>query len=1046
MRSIGLLLLLSGSVRGGCKWYQHTCNSGQCVRVVDICQGGDPMCNDESDMQYCKTADRNSPVPDSWYIRCNKTGGLPGQIVGTSQITDDKYQCIDRSDEDPYTVKEERTDQMENCTDEYGSPGVRVAGTDNCAQSGNWCTDWSAGLNPSLCHNRTAWQDIPCTWFDITGTRCTGGKSGQCIFPDQTKYDGPDRTCSDMSDQVHDQNSTCSDRSGLCAKYCGGGKADDVKCQSCLDPHNCTGSCSKPGPSCQACSNTEYFQCSATTCLHPGLRCDGHPQCSQGEDEEDCEDDYKEKKIVPADATFMCDLTYANSPTIKMWAIPCDGIRTCTKGEDEADCGKELLSFYWLIVVILLLCFISIALPKAMQCIATNKPSTEHILLRQRKKQSKLLTNLLTKIAKGEKREKQFFKMLRKIHIEQSDCLKICLMGVQFKKITRRERKKINNLYYQSELKIHNFSKPEVHLCMKNQLHATTCESILDDVAPGLKRKVTPTWMKKLAEAVKNNVIVSHLFYYAHRIFSICLSYVDLLKDLLLLMSLVSLVGGPYALWMNPSLFSSQIILLLLASVIIPLLLAGALLAFNSPVLVLGHDVRKAQEKNPLKVWQSVSLKLFTVLMSFLLPALLINAEEREKEEIKKLLEKETLDNKTLRCVLEKTDFCNVIKRRIMDFKKCETAIEIIIQIVIQITMLLLNKTKTGTRTGLEAVFDKEEQFGLSAQAGLVLSILWSFRTAVVSYVSSVQLEKNGFLSTKGKFIIGLRVFLVTAVRVLAIFFFFAPFLGQMNILAHWRADQITFQMTRGGAWDNLTYSFWSETSQKILSVPFNSLYHATPPSYSLYTGVELSTAFFIFWILLFIQAGLAIGAKMISSREFFKTSVGSKLLHVIFTLNIPGIYQDWDDCPVPFNLSVQHHKKKFTDVTQEMTYMGVIQWLSNMALLVPMIFTGLNVIARHHLIQPAIGVFPEEAEAYNRVILLMWLLPSVVTVGAVLDMVLFRLYNTRFHPWSVIIADEEETPSAEAEEESDSILEDIGRMFPTNQPWWKTFLAFWEC
>ena len=55
------------------------------------------------------------------------------------------------------------------------------------------------------------------------------------------------------------------------------------------------------------------------------------------------------------------------------------------------------------------------------------------------------------------------------------------------------------------------------------------------------------------------------------------------------------------------------------------------------------------------------------------------------------------------------------------------------------------------------------------------------------------------------------------------------------------------------------------------------------------------------------------------------------------------------------------------------------------------------------------IGVFPEEEEAYTLVSLLMWLLPTIVILGALLDFALFYLFSTKFHPWAGILSETKE-------------------------------------
>ena len=70
---------------------------------------------------------------------------------------------------------------------------------------------------------------------------------------------------------------------------------------------------------------------------------------------------------------------------------------------------------------------------------------------------------------------------------------------------------------------------------------------------------------------------------------------------------------------------------------------------------------------------------------------------------------------------------------------------------------------------------------------------------------------------------------------------------------------------------------------------------------------------------------------------------------------------------------------------------------------------SGLNVIARHNLLEGAIGTFEEEKQAYWIVTLLMWLLPTIVVAGAAIDAMLVIAYLKYAHPWKGIL-DEEKT------------------------------------
>ena len=63
------------------------------------------------------------------------------------------------------------------------------------------------------------------------------------------------------------------------------------------------------------------------------------------------------------------------------------------------------------------------------------------------------------------------------------------------------------------------------------------------------------------------------------------------------------------------------------------------------------------------------------------------------------------------------------------------------------------------------------------------------------------------------------------------------------------------------------------------------------------------------------------------------------------------------------------------------------------------------NVKARHQLLEGAIGVFKEEEDAYQRVKLMSWLLPTIVLVGALLDLLCVMTYMWFLHPWICILS-----------------------------------------
>ena len=80
-------------------------------------------------------------------------------------------------------------------------------------------------------------------------------------------------------------------------------------------------------------------------------------------------------------------------------------------------------------------------------------------------------------------------------------------------------------------------------------------------------------------------------------------------------------------------------------------------------------------------------------------------------------------------------------------------------------------------------------------------------------------------------------------------------------------------------------------------------------------------------------------------------------------------------------------------------------------------LLTGYNVISRHQLISVAIGTFDEEDEAYLLVTWLLWVIPMIVTIAALMDAILAYGYMKWAHPWGGILAENEETDNIDANE-----------------------------
>ena len=234
-------------------------------------------------------------------------------IFHTLKEGDGKYQCIDRSDENPYSkiTKQLNLTRIRRCKpSSWGlGLGLTCSGRRNgCLPREHWCATERLGTpiycdqlggftpnTPELCSNYTFWSQHPCP---EEYPRCTGSRSGQCSRG----------KCDDKSDIYHPVNSSeCAEDSEKCLK-------DGV-----------------------------------SVCLDLTLRCDMHPQCDEGEDEKDCSDAYVTKGMISQSATYSCQSPHHNddsiTPTVKILATRCDGREECFRGEDEADCDIKWIAY-----------------------------------------------------------------------------------------------------------------------------------------------------------------------------------------------------------------------------------------------------------------------------------------------------------------------------------------------------------------------------------------------------------------------------------------------------------------------------------------------------------------------------------------------------------------------------------------------------------------------------------------------------------------------------------------------------------------------------
>ena len=67
-----------------------------------------------------------------------------------------------------------------------------------------------------------------------------------------------------------------------------------------------------------------------------------------------------------------------------------------------------------------------------------------------------------------------------------------------------------------------------------------------------------------------------------------------------------------------------------------------------------------------------------------------------------------------------------------------------------------------------------------------------------------------------------------------------------------------------------------------------------------------------------------------------------------------------------------------------------------------------MNVFERHNLLLNSIGAFPEEYEAFNKLILLLSLGYSLLVLCTIIQVVSYYYFNGKYHPFAIIVMPEQ--------------------------------------
>ena len=652
----------------------------ECLTVSSMCQGlcSAQICNKKT-LRCDEIYTPNITNTKIWIASLNKSDVIKEHAYCkvTSLQANSIYDSLDRSDEkieNTLAINDTRIDidYLTNCTNEAGYPGLTCYKSSNktgrkrtdCRILEDWCRsdrkdscivnakgqDISTN-SKTMCSNNTMWKYVPTGAYDSGelrgyGTRCNGTSQHQ-INPWYKYYNGEPKTslkvnCEDYSDRIHTAKAPCPNQTYFLnihrSLWCSDNLGSDLNIQDICtaswsppadvlpkldDPHSCQKSCEVPGPGCIACTNKDYFRCrNSSLCIHPRLRCDGHPQCPENDDEDYrmCNKTYMENGLVAPFATFRCHSRMY--PEIETIATRCNNITECDNGTDEMDCSENPNTKYVLVAVVCLsLCiFLGIKLPQIIHFIRISK---------------KIKIN----IEETEENKQYFDQLIQNLRENPESTIVIqnintFLLHIQNTKKTSVV-KKIYIKFYDSLVELFEFDSAKIIAFLKANIHPAVITDVEEHRFRGLKTKIIEFMEKevlrcKMITNCTNKVTEKPILRLTLSSLSCLvglLSHIlNTVKDFLLALTLLYVVGVS-SITEFPTSFSTAVVVTYMGTILVPILLSSAHLALTSPFLVFYSARLRASR------WGRVIAGLGCLLLSPLNAVVLKSRHETKMQE-----------------------------------------------------------------------------------------------------------------------------------------------------------------------------------------------------------------------------------------------------------------------------------------------------------------------------------------------------------------------------------------------------------------------------
>lgn len=397
------------------------------------------------------------------------------------------------------------------------------------------------------------------------------------------------------------------------------------------------------------------------------------------------------------------------------------------------------------------------------------------------------------------------------------------------------------------------------------------------------------------------------------RFFTLAMSYLDLSFDSILVGTILIVLGRTITQY---NLFSTQLAILLLASILIPSLATANKVARSRPLIAVGFD--EWVRRNEHKKYKIAMVQFYLHCKCLFVPAMIMQSEEKAterqkelKDRIVKMAKDKNVQDSDLEEVEQINAFLNECRLGLLTFKINELCLELVIQLTVHLTMVLLSQTKFPIESGLQSIFksndndeeDNSNQKNISNKSAtlafLIISILWSFKTSALTSIK-IATESNTFLPIAGKLIVGMRYLLIFVIRICSFVTYFAPYLGSLDIMAHYQAETVILDLDTFKSLNKTGFHFINTITNEIQSVEASKIFRADynnthpelsqPPPTTVYTLIKLKTASIWFCVIFLTYSVILVLIKNALNTSFKSASVWKKTTHILQALIMPNV------------------------------------------------------------------------------------------------------------------------------------------------------------